>query len=140
MKYCCNPKSQELLYVYHDLLGRTLYCDYINTGKHKFHLIRETQYIMYFHSKTHQRLSPSPPNLSSLPSPPPPPPPPPHTHTVSHLVVAWHKVPFSDIVALPYSEPSWSTAYRPKFVQFKYELFCRVKECLTPLHSERSKL
>ena len=35
MKHCCTPKPQDS-YVFHDLLGRTLYWDCINTGKHKF--------------------------------------------------------------------------------------------------------
>ena len=35
MKHCCTPKSQDN-YVFHDLLGRTLYSDYNNTGGLKF--------------------------------------------------------------------------------------------------------
>ena len=63
--------------------GDLLYWDYIYTGKHN-------------------------------PSPFPPLPIPAHVggeypYTISPLVAAWHKVPFSGIVALPYLDPSWST-------------------------------
>ena len=85
-------------------------------GKHKFKLHRETQCIMYFHSKTHQRHSPSPPNLSSPPPPPPPSPLQTHVggkspHTVPIFLLHGIKCPFSDIVTLPYSDPSWSTDF-----------------------------
>ena len=90
----------------------TLYWDYINTGKHKFQFTQGNTTHHVFPLKTHQRLSPSPPNLSSNP----PTPTPPHVgakspHTFSGLVFTWHKVPFSDIVALPYSDSSWSTGW-----------------------------
>ena len=109
MKHCCTPKSQDT-YVFHDLI--------ITQGNTNLSLHRETQYIMYFHSKTHQRHSPSPPNLSSPPPPPlsptSPPPIPAHVggkspHTIPILSLHGIKCPFLDIVTLPYSDPSWST-------------------------------
>ena len=92
-------------YVFHDLLGRTLYWDYIKTG--------ETQISIYTgkHNISTQKHTKG----SLSPSPPPPPTPiPAHVggkspYIIFDLVTAWHKLPFSGIVALPYSDSGWST-------------------------------
>ena len=105
MKHCCTPKSQDN-HVFHDFLGEPCIEIALTHGNTQGNIIHH----VFSLKNTPKAFSlPSKP----LTSPPPPPPTSPCRQEIpshcSHLVVAWHKVPFSDIVALPYSDPSWST-------------------------------
>ena len=83
-------------------LGRPLYWGIIYTGKHNISIYTGKQ---YFHSEKYQRpcfrATPQSPQTWRRGIP----------HTLSQLVASRLEVPFLGIVALPYSDPSWSTVH-----------------------------
>ena len=109
MKHCCTPKTQDNCLPW--FLGRPLYWGIIYTGKHNISIYAGKQ---YFHSEKYQRpcfrATPQSPQTAHEGGESPTP--------FSQLVASRLEVPFSGNVALPYSDPSWSTALLNTFFTF----------------------